>query len=159
MWDEDFSGLDLAIRRHHHGLHRELEALRKLEVPLVVSGDGHDRSGAVPHEDVVRDPDRQPVVVHRVRDEAAREDACLLLVWMGPARAAAAREDGWLLLAWTGPVRTGAADSVADVVHDLVLVWRALGEPGNEGVLGCQDEEGGAEQGVGPRREDGDVDL
>ena len=40
---------------------RQAEGRRELEVALVVAGDGHDRAGAVAHQDVVGDPDRDPL--------------------------------------------------------------------------------------------------
>ena len=91
--DEGRALLDLAFGRPHDLPDRQPVALREVEVALVVRGDGHDRAGAVPHQDVVGDPDRDPLVVHRVDGLAAGEDAVLLLVLalhLG-ARAAACR--------------------------------------------------------------------
>ena len=53
---------------------------REGEVALVVRGHGHDRAGAVVHQDVVGDPDRDARVVHGVDRVEAGEDAGLLLV-------------------------------------------------------------------------------
>jgi len=56
----------------------QVEAASELVVALVVGGDGHDRAGAVAHQDVVGDPDRQPLAVHRVDGMGPRENARLL---------------------------------------------------------------------------------
>ena len=48
-------------------------------VALVVGGHGHDRAGAVLHQHVVGDPDRDRLAVDRVDRVAAGEDAVLLL--------------------------------------------------------------------------------
>ena len=50
------------------------------------------------------------------------------------------------------------ADRRVDVGAHLGLVPRAGGQPLDLGVLGREDEERGAEQGVGAGREDGEVD-
>ena len=50
---------DVAARRRDH--RRTIGSpccLRELEVALVVRGHGHDRAGAVAHQHVVGDPDR-----------------------------------------------------------------------------------------------------
>ena len=59
---------------------RQVERLGELAVALVVRGHGHDRAGAVVHQHVVGDPDRQPRAVHRVRRVVAGEDAGLRLL-------------------------------------------------------------------------------
>jgi hypothetical protein len=138
--DEGLTLRNLAFGRHDDGLDGQLEALGVCVVALVVRGHGHDRAGAVLHEHVVRDPYRQPVVVHRIRDETAGEDAGLLLVRVGPLSGRASR-------------------GVADVVEDLLLVRSALGQAADQGMLGREDEEGRAEERVRPRREDGNVDV
>ncbi len=52
---------------------------RELPVALVMRGHRHDRAGAVGDQDVVRDPDRDRLAVHRVDRVAAGKDAALLL--------------------------------------------------------------------------------
>ncbi len=47
-------------------------------VSLVVGGHGHDGSGAVVEQDVVGNPDRQPLVVERIDGKVAGEDTMLL---------------------------------------------------------------------------------
>src|SRR4029079_18595037 len=59
---------------------RKREHVRELEIALVVSGHGHDRTGSVLHEHVVGDPDRNGRAGRRIDGVAAREDAGLLLV-------------------------------------------------------------------------------
>ena len=119
--------------------HRQVEPLREGVVALVVGGDGHDRAGAVVHQDVVGDPDRDPRLVDRVRREEAGEDTRLL-------------GRGSALLALAG-------GRVLRVLAELVPVRRALREALDQRVLGREDEEGRAEERVGPRREDRDVDV
>lgn len=45
----------------------------------IVGGNGHDGSGSVAHQDIIRDPDRDPVAVDRVDRVSAGEDAGFLL--------------------------------------------------------------------------------
>ena len=101
-------------------------------------GHGHDRARAVLDEHVVGDPDRDALAVHRVDDEAAGEDAVLLL-----------------RLALDGRVGRG----VARVVEHLLLVLGPGDELGDQRVLGREHEERRAEERVGPRREDGEIDV
>ena len=51
----------------------------ELEVALVVGGNGHDRAGAIPAEDVVGDIDRDPLPIDRVDRIAAAAAASPLL--------------------------------------------------------------------------------
>ena len=67
------------VARADHRHDRELELARELEVALVVRGHGHDRAGAVAHQHVVGDEDRDALVVRGVDRERADEDAGLLL--------------------------------------------------------------------------------
>ncbi len=92
--------------------------------------------GAVAHEDVVGDPDRDLLAGHRVRDRAPRVDSGLVLVLR--------------------PVLLGARGVVAHVVEHLGLALRARHERRDQRVLGRQDEERRAEERVGARGEDGD---
>ena len=58
---------------------RDVEAVLagELEVPLIAARHRHDRPGAVAHQDVVGDPDRDVLARHRVRGVAAGEHAGL----------------------------------------------------------------------------------
>ena len=47
--------------------------LRKFIIAFVVRRNGHDRAGAVAHQDVVRNPDRNLFVVHRIDGICASE--------------------------------------------------------------------------------------
>jgi hypothetical protein len=111
--------------------------LRKLEIALIMRRHGHDRSGAVAHHDVVGDPHGDLLAVDRIGRGAAGEDAALFLRQVGALEVGlrgarlAIRFDGVLLLRG----------------HDLV----------DERMLGREDHVGRAEEGVGPRREDGDL--
>ncbi len=111
--------VDLAVGRDDDGLDGQLEALRERVVALVVGGHGHDRAGAVLHEHVVGDPDREPVVVDRVRDEAPGGDAGLLLLGVGA-------------------LGSRAACRVAHVVQHLLLVRRPLARRRTSGCSGAR---------------------
>ncbi len=116
-----------------HRPNRQVVALGELTVALVVRRHGHDRARPVVHQDVVGDPDRYPLVVDRVHDEVAGEDAVLVL-------------------------RLPLLDRArAGFLHVLAhLVGR---QPLDQRMLGREHEERRAEQRVGPRREDRDVDV
>ena len=63
------------------GDQRNLEAVlaRELVVALILAGRAHDRAGAVAHQDVVGDPDRNVLAVEQVARVCAGEDAGLFL--------------------------------------------------------------------------------
>ena len=86
----DSSGA-LPGRAARPGTNRQVELLREFEIALVVRGHGHDRAGAVAHQHVVGDPDRDLLVVHRIDRVGAGEDAGLLLRQFGPLEIALAR--------------------------------------------------------------------
>ena len=68
--------LPLFARRWLHDLfHRKVKLGGKLEVTGVMRRHGHDGSGAVTHHDVIRDPDRDLLVVHGINGVSAGEDA------------------------------------------------------------------------------------
>ena len=104
------------------------------------AGHGHQRAGAVLHQHVVGDEHRDLLAVDRVGDRAAERDAGLRAL---------------LVAALLGRL----ADRLVDVGAHLVLVLGAGGEPLDLGVLGGEDEEGGAEEGVGAGGEDREVDA
>ncbi len=118
---------------------RQAVALGELTVALVVRGHGHDRAGAVVHQHVVGDPDRDRLVRRRVGGVEAGEDACLLL--------------------GTRALVNPLGQSRLHVLPQLVRVGRALGQRVHERMLGREHEEGRAEHGVRPRREDRHVDI
>ncbi len=123
-----------------HAAHRQLEGLGELVVALVVGGDGHDRAGAVLHQHVVGDEHRDLLAVDRVDNAAAERHAGLLAV---------------LGAALLGRLAGGAVD----VLAHLLLGGSAGDQPLQLGVLGGEDEEGGAEEGVGAGGEDGEVEA
>ena len=112
---------------------RDLELGGELEVALVVRRHRHDGAGAVAHEHVVADPDRDRRVVHRVHGVGAGEDAGLLLLG---AQA--------LDLALAPRLVLVGDDGVALLGHRQLVDQR---------VLRRQHHVGGAEERVGPRRE------
>ena len=115
-------------------------AVREVEVALVVRGHGHDRAGAVLHQHVVGDEHRDPLAVDRVDDAAPERDAGLRAV---------------RLRALLGALGQRAID----VLAHLRLVLGAGGEAHDVGMLGRHHEEGGAEQRVRAGREDRIVDA
>ena len=121
-----------------HGDDRQLEALRELAVTFVVGRHRHDRAGAVLHQHVVGDPDRDLLAGHGVRRVPPGEDARLLalLALLGGARAGDAR------------VRT-----------HLLGAGQALGQLVDERRLGRDHEEGRTEERVRPGGEHRDVEL
>jgi hypothetical protein len=116
---------------------REVELLGEGLIALVMCRHRHDRPGAVIHQDVVGDPDRDPCVVDRIAREEPGEDTGLLL-----CRRA---------------LLTALDRGAAHVLSQLVCVLGALDDPLDERMLGRQHEERRAEERVGPRREDGNV--
>ncbi len=116
---------------------RQVELLGERGVAVVVRRHRHDRAGAVVHQHVVGDPDRDLRVVHRVRRVEPGEDAGLLLC------------RSTLLTALDG--------GSGDVVAQRVGLGRALEQLLDERVLRSEHEERRAVERVGTRREDGDV--
>ena len=106
-------------------------------VALVVRRHGHDRAGAVLHEDVVGDPDRDLLVRHGVEHTAAGVDARLGAI---------------VAHAISDRLRT----ATAHVVRHLGFGSGTTHEVGDHRVFGRQHEERRAEQRVGTRREDRD---
>ena len=119
----------LAVGGLHDSPDRQPVLDREVVVALVVGGNGHDRARAVPHQHVVGDPDRDLLAVDGVDRVAAREDAVLLL-----------------LLALDRRARAGMAHVLAHLL--------GVGQLRDEGMLGRQHEEGGAEERVRSGRED-----
>ena len=113
---------------------------RELEVALVVRGHGHDGAGAVLGEHEVGDPDRHLLAGERVQRRAAGVEAFFL--------------DG-----------AGAAGLPVEraELRDLLAKRRRVGALGGEAVdqrvLGRQQHEGGAEDGVDAGREDLDAEI
>ena len=115
---------------------RQAELLSECEVALVVRRYGHDRAGAVCHEHVIGDPDRDLLAVDRVDREAAGGDAGLLTL---------GRQT----------VDLGFLARLLDVVAHAraIIVRRHLLD---QRMLRRQHHERRAEQGVRSRREDAD---
>ena len=64
-----------AVCWQNNGTNRQTELAGELEVPLIAKGNGHDRAGSVPHQDVISNPDRDPLVIDRVDRVRASEDS------------------------------------------------------------------------------------
>ena len=72
--------------------YRQIELLRELPVALVVRGDGHNRAGAVAHQNVVGDKDRYFLAVYGVyRCDAFKFNARFVLVHFGAVKVGFAR--------------------------------------------------------------------
>src|SRR5947208_6219328 len=69
----------LLIHRANDLAYRYAELARKLEVALVMSWDTHDGPGAVAHQHIVGNPDRNLFAVDRIGDVAPGKDTGLLL--------------------------------------------------------------------------------
>ncbi len=115
---------------------RQTEDLGELEVALVVTGDRHDGAGAVAHQDVVGDPDRDGFPVHRVDRGGPGGDAGLRVRQVGAVEVALGRGAGAILL------------------HRRAVLGG--GQAIDQGMLGGEHHVGRAEEGVGPRGEDAD---
>ena len=129
-----------------HRADREIERARELPVALIVRRHRHDGARAVRDENIVGDPDRDPLAADRVLGIGAREDAGLRLGEIGTIEIAFASRG-----------------------RDVGLDHRALGvrrDARDQRVLGRQDHVSRAKEGVGARRIDtqrdriaGDADL
>ena len=106
-------------------------------VALVVRGHGHDRAGAVLHEDVIGDPDRDLLVRDRVEHATPGIDARL----------------GAIV---PHAVGDRLSTTTAHIVRHLGLSLGTAHEIVDHRMLGRQHEERGPEQRVGPCREDRD---
>ena len=102
-----------------------------------MSGHGHDRPGAVAHHHVVSNPDRYLLAIDRVGGSCTSGDSGFVFVEV------AAFEVG---LGCTG----------CDVAIHGLLLGRG-GDVPHERVLRSEDHVGGAEEGVRPGGEDGDL--
>ena len=62
----------------------EPEFAREFEVAGIMAGHSHDGAGAITNEDVIGDPDGNPLTVDRVESVSAGEDAGLFFCQFGP---------------------------------------------------------------------------
>ena len=132
---------------------RQLEHLGEVPVALVLAGHGHDRAGAVTHQHVVGDEDRQLRAVDRVGRERAGEYAGLVAGRVGlpvHLRPAGRRAGGRPRPPRPGsrcpPVHGGTVPSGHGVGQQRI----------DQRVLGGQHHVGRAEQRVGTGGEDRD---
>ena len=119
---------------------RQVVLAGKLKVALVATGNGHDGAGAVVGHDIIGNPHGDLLAVDGVHHVAAGKGAVLLEGALGTL-------DGRDML------------RVLDDLGDGLLVLRALDELVQTSVLGSQDKEGDAKEGVGTRGEDGNLAL
>jgi len=75
----DESNRIFAAQRLHHFANGQMEFSRKLEVAFVVSGHAHNRAGSITKQDIIANPDRNPLVVYRIDCVSAGENARLFL--------------------------------------------------------------------------------
>ncbi len=138
----------------------------ELEVALVVRGHGHDRAGAVTHQHVVGDEDRDASVVRGVDRERADEDAGLLLRLGLPFEIGLGRGEIAVAANRVGR-RIGRAEhalpGVERIARESLLSsssghWFAVIDV-DERVLRRQHHVGGAEQRVRTGREHLDVEV
>ena len=144
-------GVHVVVGGRLDGAHdRQLVGLGEVPVTLVLRRHRHDRAGAITHEDVVGDEDRDPRPVGRVDGIAAGEDTGLLLGVGLPLQVRFARgcppvcrDRGFRGLRTCRPQRVGPFGPVT---------MRHKGF--HEGMLGGEHHEGRPEEGVGAGRED-----
>jgi hypothetical protein len=121
----------------------QVEGSGEVEVALVVGGHGHDRPGAVTHEHVVGNEDRDRFAVDRVGGERAGEDPGLVLgvglaVQIGTV-AGHGHVGGSTASAGVGGARRSTTSGVPS--GQAVAVSAS-----DHRVLGCHHHVGGAEQ-------------
>ncbi|RPK43838.1 hypothetical protein EES40_16160 [Streptomyces sp. ADI93-02] len=140
------------VRRLDDTAHRQLEGAREREVARVVRRYGHDRAGAVSHQDVVGNEDGHLLAADRVGRVRAGEDAGLVLGLRLPLHVGLGR--GLLAVRGDGLGRV----RVAAGPHRMGAFGPGGGDdPLDQLVLGRQHHVRRAEQGVLPGGEDGDV--
>ncbi len=106
----------------------------EIPVTLVVPWNRHDGAGSVAGQDIVCDPDWDPLVVHGVDSVGTQEDAGLVL-----------REVGALQIGFSGGLLAIGFDGFSLFV---------ISENIDQVMLGREDHEGGAEEGVWAGGED-----
>ena len=137
MRDVGGSLLDPAVHGRDHLHDGQVEPGREREVAFIVRGYGHDRAGAVVHQHVVGDPDRDTRVVDRIDGVETGEDTRLLL--------------------GRGPLLRLLGHRMAHVGTQRLAVRRTRGELLHQRMLGRKHEERRTEQRVRARREHRDV--
>ncbi len=154
------------VVRTDDGDDRQFELAGELEVALVVRGHGHDRTGAVTHQHVVGDEDRDARVVGGVDRERAGEHTGFLPGFGLTLEVGLARRE--LAVARNGiGRRIGCAEKTLprvervarEVVRKLIVGPLVRRDDVDQRVLGRQHHVGGAEQRVGARGEHLDADI
>ena len=114
----------------------EVERASELEIALIVPWHGHDRAGAVAHQYIISDPNRDFAVVDRVDRVSPSEHSGFRLRQVGAIEIRLRR--GGLAIGGDGRAVFAGGEAV------------------DQGVFGGEDDVGGAEKGVGPGGEDAD---
>ena len=78
----------IPIASSDHPLNGNAVGFGKFEIPLVMSGHGHDRSGTVTDEDVIRHPYRNFFSVHRIEAVTSGKDAGFVFGEIGAVQVA-----------------------------------------------------------------------
>ena len=130
-------GVFIAALGNDHLLHRQLVLAGEQEIPLVVGRHPHHGTGAVVRQHVVGDPDRHQCAVGGVAHLGANRHTALGLVFGGAVLLALPRHQ------------------IAKGLHRQPL--RGAGERRHQGMLRGQHHIGGAENGVRPCGEHGDL--
>ncbi len=138
---------------------RDVELLGELPVARVLPGHGHDGAGAVAHQHVVGDEDRDALSRQGIRRPRAGEDTGLVLalglaldVTLARRRELVCRHG---LLRGRARVGVRPLPGVLGPIGPVALRHQGV----DERVLGRDDHEGRAEDRVGARREDVDAVL
>ena len=121
-------------------------------------GDRHDRAGAVAHQHVVGNEDRNLLSVNRIRRERPGEDTRLLLVLL-TLEIRLRRDRRAIVLDRLGGRRRSVGPSLVDCRALGSRRPRVGGEHVDQRVFRGEHHVGGAEQGVGSRGEDVDRHL
>ena len=128
-------GIVTALGLLNHLLDWQVKLLGELKVAFIVTRNGHNRAGAVAHEDVVGHPNRNRLTGGGVDGVTAGEDAGF----------------GFVLLAFN----LGFLEGSFAILVNLGAGARR-GELGDQRMLGRQHQEGSTEDGVGAGSKDGD---
>ncbi len=123
------SRVDPFRRRLHHGDDGQIELHGEGEVTFVTTRDGHDRAGAVAHQHVIRDPDRNLPAGDGIGGEGTGEDA-------------------GLVLGFGGAFQVGTIARGGDVGFDGGAMCRSC-DAGDQRMFRGDDHVGCAEEGIG----------
>ncbi len=159
-------GLPVEVRGGLDGADdRQSELDRELPVALILARDRHDGAGAVPHEHVVGDEDRDRVPGERVPGVRAGEHAGLLASGGLTLEIGACRDERAVGADRGARCDVGAEDAPPRRGDFPLFLADGRARPVgrddrvDEGMLGCEHEVGGAVDRVGAGGEDLDVEV